>query len=90
MIKLEISPIEKRDIIKYLKVANKVLSKKAIKKGEKWDNSNYHKMRIDYLISLLNGQIDNSTLQMINYATRQARAKKNKEKVPVIDLPYFD
>lgn len=89
MTKLEISPIEKRDIIKYLKVANKVLSKKAIKKGGKWDNSNYHIMRIDYLISLLNGEIDNSTLQMVNYATRQARSKKDKEKIPMVDLPYI-
>ena len=92
MTRIEISPYEQRDLIEYLKVAQKVLEIKRKKKGaEKWDNSKYHKMRIDRLIDLIEGNIDNSSLLLLSSCQKQRNAEKNsKEKIPMVDLPYID
>ena len=91
MYTIDLSPFDKKDILELLEYARqkKLEDKPIIKKLNKWDDSGYWDMRIDQLISIINGkQVHESYIQssyetidydMDDYEKAQYRYEKRKE-----------
>lgn len=59
MTRIELSPYDRDDLIKYLQYAKekKIENKKIPTRNDRWDDSKYDCMRIDYLIRMIEGKI---------------------------------
>ena len=76
MIKLEISPLDQKDIIELLDYAKeqKNLNKPILKGSHKWDDTKYWDYRIEYLKQVMQGKIFKASIyrsSMTYYDTKK-------------------
>lgn len=59
MTSIELSPFDKDDLIKYLEYAKeqKLKNRPELKGNQKWDDTNYDVMRINYLLDITKGRV---------------------------------
>lgn len=64
MIRLEINPLDQRDVVELLDYAKeqKLHNRPVLKGSQRWDDTNYWVYRIEYLKKVILGKINNSSI----------------------------
>lgn len=75
MIIVKLTPYDKQDLNAYLNKLLKTIEKRPDKKYG-WDNKRYDIYRINYLIKVINGEVDNDGYTMQPKITREKPSKR--------------
>ena len=77
MIKIELDPYEKKDLLEYLEYAKSHYYFE--KPDKKWDNRYYNIHRIDHLIDCINGKVNHGGVYASSFETIQRNLTKTEK-----------